>query len=116
MGLYADIFKHNGQSFSNGGVSETHDMVCVINVPGPFNPDDRHPAVLLVPGNLPNTAKVVPLKEPANQVGPMMGGCYVSTSDSRFSEAVKALTGSYASVAPLHDRYETQAQYDALSI
>lgn len=124
MGLNADIFKSSGRSFSNGGLSEFHDRVCIVNLPGPFEPYPDSPAVMLVHGNLPNTAKMVPAvhengvwwpKEYAGKVGPMMGGTYVSTSDSRLSQAVRDLTGRYADIVPLHDRWETQAEYDAPS-
>lgn len=122
MGLSADIFKHNGRDFSNSGISSVVNEVTVVNVPGAAEPTVAAPAVLLVPGNLPNTAKVVPATlvgdsyvQTRRGCGPMAGGCFVSTSDSRFSSAVQALTGSRSSVAPLHDRYETQEQYDALS-
>jgi hypothetical protein len=50
-------------------------------------------------------------EEPHNgRVGPMMGGNYAATSDSRFSEA----TGQYGAIA-IHDRYETPEQYISLS-
>lgn len=41
----------------------------------------------------------------------MMGGNYAGTSDSRFSNM---LDGFYGAVA-IHDRYETQEEYEALS-
>jgi hypothetical protein len=62
-------------------------------------------------------------------VGPMMGGNYAATSDSRFaSEARRVAVAElikngwpdprpdrfYGAMA-VHDRFETQAQYDALS-
>lgn len=43
-------------------------------------------------------------------IGPMMGGNYGATSDSRWAAA----TGMYGAI-PIHDRYETRAQYDSLS-
>lgn len=128
MGLNADIYKANGRSFSSGGLSESHDRVCIVNVSGPSEPTDDSPAVMLVPGNLSGTVKIVPAVlfagtgpyVPANlrgAVGPMMGGCYVGTSDSRLGEAICEITGqSFASgMVPLHDRFETPEQYRALS-
>ena len=44
----------------------------------------------------------------AGRVGPMFGGNYVSTSDSRFKDLARY-------PLPVHDRYETQEQYDLLS-
>jgi hypothetical protein len=55
-------------------------------------------------------APPTPLQQ-GNSGHPMMGGCYVATSDSRFSKA----TGIYGAV-PLHDRYETSEQTRDLSI
>lgn len=50
------------------------------------------------------------------RVGPMMGGCYVSTSDSRFSRAVEDLLGHrFYGAVPLHDRFETADEYRVLS-
>lgn len=124
MGLPAQIYKHNGQSYSNGGLSERVDEVTIVNIDGPFEPTDKAPAVLLVRGNLPNTAKIVPASKlgetwfqlcPEKLVGPMSGGTFVSTSDSRLSEAVRKLTGSYSSIVPLHDRFETVELYNTLS-
>lgn len=42
--------------------------------------------------------------------GPVAGGNYVATTDSRFHEAA----GFYGAI-PLHDRYDTWADADALS-
>jgi hypothetical protein len=42
-------------------------------------------------------------------IGPMFGGNYITTSDSRFKEVCPH-------PVPVHDRYETQEQYDRLSI
>lgn len=119
MGLIANIYKNGGTDCSNGGLSSRYDKVTVVNVDGPFDPADDRPAVMLLPGNLPGVAKVVPVVggNVAQTHGPMMGGCYVATSDSRFVEAVERITGArfYGAVA-LHDRYETPEQYRSLSL
>lgn len=57
-----------------------------------------------------NSISVVPVDQPKGMVGPMMGGAYVGGSDSRITQAF----GFYGAVA-LHDRFETQETYDALS-
>lgn len=128
MGLIASIYKDSGQDWSNGGISSRANEVTIVNIDGPFEPTKDRPAVLLVPGNLPNTVKVVPAIQtigdawvedhPSGSVGPMMGGCYVATSDGRFSKAVKDMTHSVmwaGGAVPLHDRFETPAQYNMLS-
>jgi hypothetical protein len=54
----------------------------------------------------------VPLEAPddGRSIGPMMGGNYIASSDSRFTKAI----GFYGAV-PVHDRYETPAEYASLS-
>jgi hypothetical protein len=131
MGVVLSIYKASGRSFSNYGISEFCDEVVCVNVPGPSEPSDERPAVFLVAGDVAGTVKVVPvvewgrslgargayvLAQPEGTVGPVMGGCYVGTSDSRFVEAVEALLGhDFYGAVPLHDRFETAAQYAVLS-
>jgi len=61
---------------------------------------------------------IVPVRgnEDGKSIGPMMGGNY-ATGDSRLSEEIERVTGQrfYGAVA-IHDRYETPAEYRALSI
>jgi hypothetical protein len=125
MGLLASIYRSGRGDFSNGGISGQAERVCIVNIAGPFTPDEDTPAVMLVPGNLRGTVKAVPAvpigdgyvpMAPADMIGPMDGGTYVATSDSRFGDKIAELCGVrfYGAVA-LHDRYETQAQYDALT-
>jgi hypothetical protein len=122
MGLIVSILEDKRiGNCSNGGVSSEKDSLTLVNVEGPFEPDETRPAALLLKGNVPGVARVVPAVEvdgeykplrPPAGVGPMMGGAYVATSDSRFGQAVEKITGSrfYGAVA-LHDRFETPAQY-----
>lgn len=127
MGIIADIYKAKGQSFSNGGLSEYRDQVTVVNVPGPFEPNAERPAVLLVEGNVPGSVKIVQAEQdgegrwlparPARSVGPMHGGCYVGTSDSRFGETVRELGGArFGGPVALHDRFESPELYRTLSL
>ncbi len=120
MGLIAGIYRGDLGDCSNGGISGYAKGVCLMNVDGPFSPDDRYAPALLVAGNISGAAKIVPATEVdgefvevRNGVGPMFGGTYVGSSDSRFGEAVRKLTGGPCGAVPLHDRFETQAQYDA---
>lgn len=115
-GLPLDVYKHAGVSYSNGGISEGCDRVTLVAVRGidsvqaPVPPDCRvfapspdAPAVVLVVRRFSfgDHAYIEPL-EPGEGTGPMMGGCYVSTSDSRFRQ----LAGARVAL-PLHDRFET---------
>lgn len=70
-----------------------------------FPPTDRAPAAVFVLRRScgDTIVHVEPLSKPEGSwMGPMMGGAYVATSDSRFSE----ITGMYGAVA-LHDHYES---------
>lgn len=51
------------------------------------------------------------LPVPIGHVGYMFGGTYACTSDSRFNE-----TFGHSYPIPIHDRTETQAGYDSMSI
>jgi hypothetical protein len=88
---------------------------------GPSEPTHHAPALVLnlrVIGGDP-ILSAEPVSCPGDRlkmVGPMMGGNFVHTSDSRVSDLVRKLLGHrfYGAIA-LHDRWETQAQYDSLS-
>jgi hypothetical protein len=46
----------------------------------------------------------------------MFGGNFGYSSDSRFSEAVRELTGSpHYGAVPIHDRFDTPEDHEALS-
>lgn len=115
-GIRASIYKDSGRDYSNGGVSSFTDEVTVI-LPegGPFEPTEAAPAVEFVRRTIGGRAAHYfrPVEGPEGHermVGPMAGGTYLGSSDSRFSD----LTGMYGAV-PFHDRYETTEQYRALS-
>jgi len=108
-GLRLDIFKSNGQSFSNGGVSSKVNSVTLV---GPGVPEislasDESPAVVFQDGPY-DTMRVVPLDLVEQKKWTMFGGTFVYTSDSRFTEAVrKFFEVEDASVAlKLFDRVE----------
>ena len=118
MGLHIHVYRSNLGDSTNNGISAKADQLCLVNVEGPFEPSNLHPAAMLVPGNLDGTLKIVPAgcyqnKETRNfEWHPvpgwyMAGGNYAATSDSRFSEACEKLLGHrfYAAVA-IHDRKE----------
>lgn len=121
MGLIADIYKHGNVNCSSGGLSSRVEAVTLVNVSGPFDPTDDRPAAMVLPGAHPGIAKIVAAVEIApgeyeplkvdGSVGPMMGGCYVATSDSRFRQKVEEICGaSFYGAVPLHDRYEEVTQ------
>lgn len=55
---------------------------------------------------------IEPVKKPRHVLGPMFGGNYAGTSDGTWAEMLGELTGR---PLPIHDRFETQEEYDALS-
>ena len=118
MGMTVSVFRWGLGDCTNNGVSAVAGSLCVVNVPGPFDPSAALPAVELVegPGGRGHAIlRPVEAKKPG-MVGPMSGGNFGYSSDSRFSEAIQKLTGSrhYGAVS-IHDRYETPDEYKALS-
>ena len=116
MGLSVSIYRWGLGDCTNGGESAEVGSVCVINVPGPFEPRGNQPAFKLVkgPGGR-GHAILHPVEEKPDHVGPMFGGNFGYSCDSRWSEAVREITGSphYGAVA-IHDRYETTEEYAAM--
>lgn len=117
QGLTASIFEDKQiGNCSNGGISSRCKQVTVVGLGKRaeiFEPTDDAPAVKLVKRTIGGRTVVhaEPVNAPpAGHIGWMAGGAFISTSDSRFSEAA----GFYGAVS-LHDRCETPAQYDALS-
>lgn len=107
-GLLISIFKNPMYAkCSNGGISETNDQALVIGpgIPEIFEAHER--PVLKLESHVKGIARLVPIEKPSGRAGPMMGGAFGHTSDSRFSEAVSALTGSrFYGAVPIHDRFE----------
>lgn len=125
MGLNIYVYRHPGKDCTNGGISASHAVLTVVNIPGPFEPTDERPPVLLVEGPC-RTAVIVPavpgptgagwLPGGAGMVGPMSGGNYANTDDGRFVDAVERIVGHhFYGAVPVHDRFETQELADLLS-
>lgn len=110
MGIVVNVYRGT-YDCTNNGISSKFDTLCVVNCEGPFQPDDKHPAVLLqqhVKGSL----RLVPasFKHGMWRAFPgwaMHGGNYGATSDSRFIAKCEWFLGHhfYGAVA-IHDRYE----------
>jgi hypothetical protein len=103
MGLIAYVYDSPLGNCSNNGLSAKFKKVTVTNIEGPFEPSADAPAVELVKlrwGNI--VGKPVSLKGHS-----MFGGAYITTSDSRFNEAVEKLSGyEHGFPVALHDRVE----------
>jgi len=105
MGMIAEIFRSDMSDCSNGGMSSQYTAVTVVNVDGPFEPTVGRPAVEIVKGYLEGTCHIRPVYLAEDR--PMMGGTYIATSDSRFNEKVREITGGrHAGAVPFHDRSE----------
>ena len=127
MGLTAGIFvtKEPGyENCSNGGISSKFKQVCIVNADGPSEPQPDCPAVI-IESHYRGIVRAIPAQlvgghwravEMSHCVGPMAGGAFIHTSDSRFGELVEKLIGGrfYGAVA-LHDRFESTEDYDRLS-
>lgn len=97
---------------SNNGISSRCSQVVLVGegIPEIFEPSEDAPAVKLVKRILFCTKEYIHC-EPVEStrrgnVGYMAGGTFVYSSDSRFPSDYPI---------PLHDRQETQEQYDMLS-
>lgn len=118
-GLHLSVYKHGKWDSTNGGVSGKVDTITVVNLGADsaiFDADEKAPAFRLEK-NAYNTLRLVPVNEPGRSkvIGPMFGGNYAATSDGRFSAACEKLLGhSFYGAVPIHDRFETQEDYDAL--
>jgi hypothetical protein len=104
MGLTVNVYK-NGYDCTLNGISSKCNELCLINVDGPFNPNDDKPAALLVPGNLPNTVKIIPANVNQDKTWVMDGGNFAYSSDARFNNAVEKIAG-YRGAVSIHDRIE----------
>ena len=106
MGMIASIYRNDSFSdSSNNGMSSRFTNVTVVNVEGPYEPTVGRPAVELVKGYVEGTCFIRPTYLGTER--PMMGGTYVSTSDSRFHRKVREITGGeFSGAVPFHDRVE----------
>jgi hypothetical protein len=77
---------------------------------------------MLVPGNVPDSVKIVPLDDDGQpRSGTMFGGNLARSSDSRFGQLLRTMlhpiaAGSYTSGSvAIHDRIETAAEAEFYS-
>ncbi len=105
-GLLVSIYSGESNCSNDGISSQTKRAVLTgPNVPEIFEPNNDAPEIELLPANLGPGFKAVP-KDHGQGCGPMFGGCFIWTSDSRFP--------SNAPIA-LHDRWESQELNEMLS-
>jgi hypothetical protein len=137
-GLRLTVYRAAGSypDCSNGGVSSKADVLTVVGrlvdgvvIPLPkgccvFSPSDEAPAVVLVESRIARfdpTPHLIPLEFaedgiPSGAVGPMDGGNYAGSCDSRWSDLGKHFDGKLRlDVVAIHDRIETYSDYLSLS-
>lgn len=111
MGLIVYVCRNTLGECSRNGISARYNQFLVVNVPGPFNPRDDMPTVLLQ-NHYRGYLRLVPAVKDAHgrwvpQHGVMFGGNFAYSSDSRFCEACEALLGhQYSGAVAVHDRIE----------
>jgi len=109
-GLLVFVLRAAGGSCTNGGVTDKYDKFILTGegIPEIFAPSEETPELRLVKRMFSGKPyyHAEPVDQPENMVGPMAGGNYIKTSDSRFP--IDYPIG-------VHDRFETQELYDAMS-
>lgn len=116
-GLRASIYNNAEYgNCSNGGISAKCKQVTIVGpgIPEIFEANEEAPAVEIERRMIGRDEVVSarPYGKPSDTkeyAGPMFGGCFIYTSDSRFRELV-----SPQPVA-LHDRFESWEMYDFMS-
>ena len=101
---------------ANGGWSDDHDELYVACPSGPFEVEVDDPSLFVLRRGPLGSLRLEPNVQPEHMVGPMASGCYAATSDSRFGEMCEELLGHrWHGAVAVHDRFETQREYEALS-
>ena len=91
---------------TNGGISAVENTVYIPCDEGPTDSDNIKPELLFNGEQRgPNYWAITPMMQPKGKLGPMHGGNLASTCDSR----------GKGMVYRIHDRFETQAEYDSMS-
>lgn len=92
MGLHAEIYRTpDGTDCTLRGWSSRFTHVCVVNADGPFEPDERHPAVLIRRHRSMPALHVVSVQHFEAGQWTMFGGNFLYSSDSRFGEACRQI-------------------------
>jgi hypothetical protein len=108
--IHCEVLRRPGDC-TNGGVTGKHDDVVLIGPDGgPKGWDPaaaRRPVLKLVVRNIGGREYMhaEPLVHPENMVGPMAGGNYIWACDAPFRRI-------NAYPIPVHDRFETAAEYE----
>jgi hypothetical protein len=115
-GMLVSVYRnaaHDRCDCTNGGMSSKATQFVVVGegLPEIFSPSDDAPLAFLFPGHVRNSWRVVPAdpRDTGKLAGPMFGGNYVGTCDSRWHKAIGG------DLVPVHDRYDTWEDNEILS-
>lgn len=100
---------------ANGGWTQEHDSLYVACPDGNWEVEESDPALFDLKAGPLGTLHLRP-RNGGEGVGPMIGGSYAGTSDSRFREMCGKLSGHpWHGAVAVHDRYESRELYERLS-
>lgn len=114
MGLLVSVYRSSLSDCTNGGISSKATNLCVVNMEGPFEPDDRYPAAILTRNGASGPCIKPAVKNEDDEwiAAPgwwMNGGNIAATSDSRFGEAIRRMFNGCENMHGgiyIHDRKE----------
>lgn len=110
MGLNISVYRWSLGDCTNYGISSRAMRLCIVNVSGPFEPDESTPAAILTTNGMGNPViKPAVLKDGEWVVAPgwwMNGGNLAACSDSRFGEAVREMDPNFFGGLYIFDRQE----------
>ena len=96
----------NGSDSTNGGISSSYKTLLLVDKEGWVDIDYTEENLVEVVTHMGNPI-IVPYAQPAKAIGPMFGGNFASSSDSRFMRIVRKTTGvRFYGAIPIHDRFE----------
>ena len=120
--VYRSNYGNHGYDPTNGGITSRYDEILVACDDGPVKVDPANPPeniFMLVGSSYSGSPRLVPRHiKPEDMVGPMFGGNYATTSDSRWGKMVAKHFGEayrFTNCLPVFDRYETPEAYEILS-
>lgn len=101
------VYRNGIGDCTNGGLSAKHNEVFVDLGEGDTTLGKDTLPHFRLESHVKNCVRLAPVEEPLGKAGPMFGGNYGASSDSRFTAAVEKLLGTrfYGAVA-IHDRFE----------
>lgn len=135
-GLLLSVYKNADSNYdcTNGGVTATATRLTLVGIKKGgkilpltkrmqvFQPNESAPAVILCESALPGMygPHLEPLEyadshNTREYAGPMMGGNYAASCDSRWSELGELFGHGRISAVPVHDRVESWKLYQQLS-